>query len=231
MTLQSTSFDFFFESMTTLRITLFEDNKALNRALCHLIESTSDLVVAGSYFNCVDVLRDIAQSNPDVVLMDIDMPEVNGIEGVRAIRRQFPKLRILMQTVFDDDEKIFEAIAAGASGYLLKNTTPENMLNAIREVHAGGAPMSPSIATRVLYMFQNNLMKTSEESQLEEFNLSKREMDVLRCMVSGKPYKIICDELNISYSTVRTHVQNIYDKLHVSSNTEAVSKALKSRLF
>jgi len=214
-----------------IRVTLFEDNRALNRAICHLIENTADLEIAGTFFNCVNVLRDIAQSNPDVVLMDIDMPEVNGIEGVKMIRKQFPSMRILMQTVFDDDEKIFSAIAAGASGYILKNTAPDKMLESIREVHDGGAPMNPSIASRVLYMFQNNLMRPAEASETEEYHLSKREMDVLRCMVDGKPYKLICDELNISYNTVRTHVQKIYDKLHVSSNTEAVSKALKSKLF
>jgi DNA-binding NarL/FixJ family response regulator len=214
-----------------IRVTLFEDNRALNRAICHLIENTADLEIAGTFFNCVNVLRDIAQSNPDVVLMDIDMPEVNGIEGVIMIRKQFPSMRILMQTVFDDDEKIFSAIAAGASGYILKNTAPDKMLESIREVHDGGAPMNPSIASHVLYMFQNNLMRPAEASETEEYHLSKREMDVLRCMVDGKPYKLICDELNISYNTVRTHVQKIYDKLHVSSNTEAVSKALKSKLF
>lgn len=215
----------------SIRVTLFEDNKSLNRALSHLIDSTQVLSLAGAFFNCSNVLKDIAQSNPDVVLMDIDMPEVNGIEGVRIIRKQFPQLRILMQTVFDDDDKIFEAIAAGASGYLLKNTTPDELIRAIEEVFAGGAPMSPAIASRVLFLFQNYAAKPTNLNEVEEFNLSKRETDVLRCMVDGKPYKIICDELNISYNTVRTHVQKIYDKLHVSSNTEAVSKALKARLF
>lgn len=215
----------------SIRVAVFEDNKALNRALCHFLEASDDLELAGSYLNCANVLRDIAQSSPNVVLMDIDMPEVNGIEGVRIIKKQFPAIRILMQTVFDDDDKIFEAIAAGASGYLLKNTTPDSLLQAIREVYDGGAPMSPLVAARVLFMFQQNTTKPTNEKDAEAFNLSKRETDVLRCMVDGKPYKIICDELHISYSTVRTHVQKIYDKLHVSSNTEAVSKALKSKLF
>jgi DNA-binding NarL/FixJ family response regulator len=214
-----------------IRVTLFEDNKALSRALTHLIESSEDCCVAGVFHNCANVLRDIAQTNPDVVLMDIDMPEVNGIEGVKMIKKQFPNMRILMQTVFDDDEKIFESIAAGASGYILKNIAPENILQAIREVHAGGAPMTPSIAARVLVMFQDGVSRRAESTGIEEYHLSKRELDVLRCMVNGMPYKNICDELHISYNTVRTHVQNIYDKLHVSSNTEAVSKALRTKLF
>lgn len=217
--------------MMKIRVTLFEDNKGLCRALTHLIESSDDMMVSGVFYNCAHVLRDIAQSNPDVVLMDIDMPEVNGIEGVKMIRKQFPGMRILMQTVFDDDEKIFESIAAGASGYILKNIAPENMLQSIREVHAGGAPMTPSVAAKVLVMFQNNALKIGDQPNHEDFNLSKREMDVLRCMVEGMPYKNICDELNVSYNTVRSHVQKIYDKLHVSSNTEAVSKALKTKLF
>lgn len=212
-----------------IRVTFFEDNAALSRALCQMISDSDELELAGAFQNGNNVLRDIAKSNPDVVLMDIDMPGVNGIEAVKIIRQHFPDLRILMQTVFDDDDKIFESILAGASGYILKKNAPKIIIESIIDVYKGGAPMSPAIATRVLHLFQNHVSRPSDTSD-EEYNLTPREKDVLRCMVAGKPYKIISDELNITYNTIRTHVKKIYDKLHVSSNTEAVSKAIRQKL-
>lgn len=215
----------------SIRVTLFEDNQALNRALSQLIESSDSLVLAGAFSNCSNVLQDIVATSPQVVLMDIEMPEVNGIEGVRTIRKHFPNLKIIMQTVFDNDERIFEALLAGASGYLLKSIKPEEILSAIHDVHDGGAPMSPAVATKVIKMFQSHTRMPDNTTPASDYQLSKREKDVLRCMSEGKPYKIICDELNISYNTVRTHVQSIYDKLHVHGMTEAVAKAIQERLF
>lgn len=212
-----------------IRVTFFEDNAALSRALCQMISDSDELELAGSFQNGNNVLRDIAKSVPDVVLMDIDMPGVNGIEAVKIIRQHFPNLRILMQTVFDDDDKIFESILAGASGYILKRNAPKIIIESIIDVYNGGAPMSPAIANRVLHLFQNHVTRPNNVSD-EEYNLTPREKDVLRCMVAGKPYKIISDELNITYNTIRTHVKKIYDKLHVSSNTEAVSKAIRQNL-
>ena len=211
-----------------IRVCIFEDNPKMNKALAQLVDSASGLELAGTFTDGKDVLRNVTQSDPDVVLMDIDMPEVNGIEAVKMIRKHFPKLRILMQTVFEDDDKVFESLVAGASGYVLKNMPSDKMVEAIVEVHNGGAPMSPSIASRVLNLFQHYVRKPEKET--EEYNLSQREKEVLSCMVDGKPYKVICDELSITYSTVRSHVQKIYEKLHVSNNTEAVSKALKQKL-
>ena len=215
----------------SIRITLFEDNSSLNKALSQLVESSESLVLAGAFVNCSNVLHDIVSTAPDVVLMDIEMPEVNGIEGVRMIRKHFPELKIIMQTVFDNDERIFEALLAGASGYLLKSIKPEEIISAIHDVHDGGAPMSPAVASKVIKMFQNHTRLPDTAIQSADYQLSKREKDVLRCMSEGKPYKIICDELNISYNTVRTHVQSIYDKLHVHGMTEAVAKAIQERLF
>lgn len=214
----------------SIRVTIFEDNIALNRALKQMLSDADEIELADAFFNCNNVLHDIAKSNPDVVLMDINMPGINGIEAVKIIRKQFPKLRILMQTVFDDDDNIFESIVAGASGYILKKNLSRVMIDAIVEVYNGGAPMSPAIASRVLSLFQNHVSK-NEETQNQDYNISNREKDILRCMIDGKPYKQICDELNISYNTVRTHVKKIYEKLHVSSNTEAVSKAIRQKLI
>ncbi len=211
-----------------IRVCIFEDNPGMNRALSQLVENDPGLELAGSYDDARDALRHVTTCNPDVVLMDIDMPEVNGIEAVKTLRKHFPKLRILMQTVFEDDDKVFESLVSGASGYILKNMPADLMVESIHEANNGGAPMSPSIASRVLHLFQHYARKP--EAGGEDYNLSKRELDVLRCMVDGKPYKVICDELSISYSTVRSHVQRIYEKLHVSSNTEAVSKAVRQKL-
>ncbi len=194
-----------------------------------LIEGTPGFERTGSYESCEDILKKLSSDPPDIILMDIEMPGINGIEGMKQVKKHFPEIKILMQTVFDDDDRIFESIMAGASGYILKNTPPAAMLDAITEAGQGGAPMSPSIASRVLQLFQAHAVRNLPSG--EDYQLSKREKEVLKCLVDGKPYKIICDELCISYATVRTHMRNIYEKLHVCSMTEAVSKALRQGLF
>lgn len=218
-------------SAMSIRVAIFEDNVSLNRALSHMVDSADNLTLAGSFYNCSNVLHDIAVSNPDVVLMDIQMPEVNGVEGVKIIRKQFPKMKILMQTVFDNDQWIFDAIVAGASGYILKGMKPEDIVSAISEAYTGGAPMSPPVANRVFNLFQNHARLPESDATGIDYHLSRREKDVLRCMTEGKPYKIVSDELNISYNTVRSHVQSIYEKLHVQGMTEAVAKAIQEKLF
>lgn len=209
--------------MSGIKVVLFDDNELLRDSIEMLLEDAGDFELAGSYSNCLDVVKNIQQAKPDVVVMDIDMPGMNGIEGVKLIRKNFPTVQILMQTVFDDDEKVFAAIKAGAAGYILKNAEPKYLLEAVREVYNGGAPMTPSIARKVLQQFQ--------EPQKSDFNLSARESEVLGYLVQGLSYKMISDKMNITYDTVRAHMKKIYEKLHVSSMTEAVAKAINQKLF
>lgn len=209
--------------MSGIKIILFDDNDLLRDSIAMLLEDAGDFDLAGSFPNCLDVIKNIQEIKPDVVIMDIDMPGMNGIEGVKLIRKNFPTVQILMQTVFDDDEKVFAAIKAGAAGYILKNAEPKYLLEAVREVYTGGAPMTPSIARKVLQQFQ--------EPQRNDFNLSTRESEVLGYLVQGLSYKMISDKMNITYDTVRAHMKKIYEKLHVSSMTEAVAKAINQKLF
>lgn len=159
--------------------------------------------------------------------MDIQMPGMNGIDGVKAIKTRYPEARILMQTVFEDEDKVFDAICAGASGYILKTASADEMVGAIRSVHAGGSPMTPSIAAKVLARFRANAAPNSSE---EEYNLTQRERDVLGLLVKGLSYKMIADRIGISFHTVDSHIRKIYDKLHVSGMAEAVSKAVRKRI-
>jgi len=191
-----------------------------------LLQDNADFTLAGSFSHCLDVIENIQDTKPDVVIMDIDMPGMNGIEGVKQIRKNFPALQILMLTVFDDDEKVFAAIKAGAGGYILKNAEPTRLLHAISEVYNGGAPMTPNIAKKVLQQFQTFL-----PNEKEEYNLSPREKEVLRWLVDGLSYKMIAGKLNITYDTVRAHMKKIYEKLHVASMTEAVAKAINQNLL
>jgi DNA-binding NarL/FixJ family response regulator len=171
----------------------------------------------------------MGESQPDVVMMDIEMPGVNGIEGVRQIKKNFTKINVLMQTSFEDDDKVFNAICAGASGYILKNTMPARILESIVEVYQGGSPMSPSVARKVLGFLQQPQADFAK-TDVPDYNLSNREKEVLSCLVKGMSYKMIADTCHISYETVRSHMKNIYEKLHVASMTEAVAKAINQRL-
>ena len=209
-----------------IKVAIFDDNDLLRDSISMLLEDDDDFTLVGSFVNCLNVIDDIRSSRPDVVVMDIDMPGLNGIEGVRLITRNFPTVQILMQTVFDDEEKIFSAIKAGARGYILKNTEPAKLLEGIREVYNGGAPMTPSVARKVLLQFQEPANPINDD-----FNLSRRELEVLGLLVQGLSYKMIADRLNITYDTVRAHMKKIYEKLHVSSMTEAVAKAINKKLF
>lgn len=165
------------------------------------------------------------QANPDVVMMDINMPGISGIEAVQMIKEKFPQVNILMQTVFDDNDKIFAAICAGASGYMLKKTPPPKMIEAIRETYLGGAPMTASVAVKVLQMFRQQTA-----GKTEFIDLSDREKEILALLVKGKSYKAIAADCFISIDTVSTHVRHIYEKLHVHSKSEAVAKAINQKL-
>lgn len=208
--------------MTQITIVVFDDNKPRRELLELLINSTEGMACKGAFEDCRDVLKRLVDIMPDVVLMDIDMPHVNGIEGLKAIRKQFPQIKVLMQTIFEDEEKIFDAICEGADGYILKKTTPDKLLDAIRDVHAGGAPMTPIVAKQVLLRFSNKPNRT----QKNNFDLTAREQEILKLLVQGLSYKMIAAQCNISYPTVNTHVSHIYEKLHVSSAVEAVTKAM-----
>jgi len=209
-----------------IRVAIFDDYKLLREGLFQLINGTEGLCCAGAFADCNKLLKNIEQSKPDVILMDIQMPGISGIEAVKIIRAHYPSIRILMQTVFEDDDKIFAAICAGASGYILKKTSPSGLLEAIREVHAGGAPLTGSIANRVLQMFQ----KISVPPEQDLVMLSDREKEILTHLVNGVNCKMIGDMCNIAYDTVRFHIKNIYEKLHVHSMSEAVAKAIKQRI-
>jgi len=213
--------------METIKVALFDDNNLLRDSLSMLLEDTDDLQLTGSFAHCRDVIKNIEQTKPDVVIMDIDMPGMNGIEGVKLIRKHFPGVHILMQTVFEDVERVFAAIKAGAGGYILKNAESSALLDAIREVYKGGAPLSPAIAKKVLQHFQED----PTVIQKEDYHLSNREMEVLALLVQGNSYKMIADKLCITYATVRSHMTKIYEKLHVTSMTEAVAKAINQKLL
>jgi len=212
--------------MGDIRVTIFEDNKHLRESLYYLINGTDGFNCVGAYPDCNDLLFHLNKNLPDVVLMDIEMPGINGIEGVKLIRKNFPEIYVLMQTVFYDDENIFNAVCAGASGYILKSTSPANYVEAIRDVKNGGSPMTGSIARRVLELFQKNYAPTINS----DYQLTPKEKEILQQMVQGKSFKMVADVLNITYETVRTHMKSIYHKLHVNSNTEAVSKAIREKI-
>ena len=208
-----------------IRVIIFEDNRNLRESLFNLLESTSGFICAGAFANCERVLQNIEETQPDVILMDIELPVVSGIEAVKIIREKYPDLKILMETIFEEDKKIFQSICNGAQGYILKNTPPDGILNAIREVYEGGAPMTPTIASKVLRLFKSNLSGNDES-----YGLSSREKEILKCLVEGMSYKMIADTCFISADTVNGHIKNIYRKLQVHSKSEAVVKAVKGRL-
>ncbi|MFV0605507.1 MAG: response regulator [Niabella sp.] len=212
---------------TPIRIVVFDDNAYRRESLCLLINSAPNMVCTGVFFDCSNVIADVRRSDPDIVLMDIDMPNVNGIEGVKLIRLNFPKVQVLMQTVFEDDDKIFASICAGASGYILKKSTPTQLLQAIEDVHNGDAAMTASIAKKVLIAFQKNVF--FEDNQ--EISLTPREKEVLAYLVKGFSHKMVASACGLSIHTVNTHIKKIYEKLQVNSVAEAVVKALNQRLI
>lgn len=208
-----------------IKILLYDDNEALRTSMEALLTDDEGLELLALMPNAETVETDIAAMRPDVVLMDIDMPGINGVEAVKKIRKTNERLPVIMLTVFDDNENIFNAICAGASGYILKRYAVEEIPNAIRMVLAGGAPMTGSVARKVLQM-----VPQAKNSEQEKSNLSQKETAILQFLVNGYSYKMIAAELKISIDTVRFHIKKIYDKLHVHSATEAVSKAIKDKL-
>jgi len=207
-----------------IKIAIVEDNNTLRSSLESLFNRTEGMRCVASLNNLLNVISEVGAANPEIILMDIGLPNISGIEGVRTVKTHFPNIQILMFTVFDDDEKIFDAIRAGASGYLLKKTPPAEIIQAVRDLYQGGAPMTSSIARRVIQSFQ-----AAPTTIVEDYRLTVRENEILYSLVDGLSYKKIADKYCVSISTVRTHICNIYSKLHVNSKAEAVARVLGPR--
>jgi DNA-binding NarL/FixJ family response regulator len=212
--------------VAAIGVGIVEDQKPLRDGLATLITGTAGLRVAGLYESMESALAGLASDAPDVLLLDLQLPGMSGLEGVRHVKQKFPGLHVVILTVHDDDRRIFEAICGGACGYLLKDTPPARLLEAVREVHGGGAPMSPEVARKVVTMFQ----RTAPPNR-DEHRLSPRELEVLRTLADGHSYKTAAVALALSEDTIRFHVRNIYEKLHVHSKSEAVLKAFRSGLI
>ncbi len=212
-------------STLDIRVSVFDDNRAVRESLYLLISAAAGFAVAGVYPDCNNLMEHLGRDAADVILMDIDMPGLNGIEATAVIKSHFPDINVLILTSYDDSAKIFDALQSGATGYLLKKTPSAKILEAITEVSQGGAPMNASVARRVLEFF-------SEKKNISEnrYDLSPREKVVLSCLVKGDSYKMIAGNCFISMGTVCTHITNIYKKIHVNSKSEAVAKAIRERL-
>ena len=206
-------------------VVLYEDNLDLRESMSVLLKGSSELELKGAFRNCDMVKVQMAELKPEIVLMDIDMPGTNGIEGLKKIKASFPQIEILMITVFDDNERIFEAICAGASGYILKTESPARIIEAVKELHNGGAPMSPSIARKVLQLFPK------KQNENTDYHLTDREKETLAFLIKGYSYKMIADEMKVTIHTVNAHCKKIYEKLHVHSNTEAIAKAAAEKII
>ncbi|CCH54243.1 Transcriptional regulatory protein degU [Fibrisoma limi BUZ 3] len=212
----------------SVRIAVFDDNKNIRNSIKLLLLTEPTFEVVGIFSDANSCVHDAIKCRPDVILMDIEMPGLDGIGAIKALHKELPSTQILMQTVFEDDDRIFKSICGGASGYILKSHLNTLLVDAIKDLRDGGAPMSPSVARRVLKILQQQ--SPTEQKPAQEYHLTAREKEVLVCIVNGLSYKMIGYKLNISYETVRSHVKKIYEKLHVASLTEVVAKAINQGL-
>ncbi len=211
-----------------IKVAIIEDNNTIREGLAALINGTSGYSCIGSYGDCESFLSKLSAMDIDVVLMDIGLPGMSGIDGIAKAKKIKPELNILMLTVYEDSQSVFKALCAGACGFLVKKTPPSRLLEAIKDAYEGGAPMSSLIARQVINVFRQTQGKSSDE---EETNLSSREIEVLTSLSDGNNYQEIADRLFISVDTVRHHIRNIYRKLHVHSQSEAVAKAIRKGLI
>lgn len=209
-----------------IRVAVVEDQPTLREGFAALIDDTQGYRCTGRYGSAEEALDGIGTSLPDVVLMDIGLPGISGTEAIRRLKERYPELECIVLTVYDDDVRIFEAVCAGATGYLLKKTEPNRLLAGIREARRGGAPMSPEIARRVIRLFRGVRPPTAADH-----DLTPHEMKILKLLVDGHGYRTAAEELGVSVNTVRFHIKQIYSKLQVHSKSEAVSKALRSGLL
>ena len=203
-----------------IRVFIYDDNADRRDSLKALLSLNDEIKWVGEAPNCLSVLNDVENANPDVVLMDINMPEADGIEGLKKIKTTYPEVKVLMQTAYDDSEKIFTSIKCGASGYILKRDKPQRILQAIEEVYEGGAVMNPAIAIKVLDYFKPSEQKSP---------LSPKENEVLALLSEGYSYKMVADKMGVSYTTINTYTKRIYEKLHISSLGEAIAWFYKNK--
>ncbi len=208
-----------------INIAIVDDDEEIRRSICWIINQSPKFYCSATWKNCGEALKNIESDPPNVILMDIGLPDKSGIECVKEIKDLFPGIQILMLTVYSDEEKIFHSIRAGAVGYILKNISSEKLLEAIWDANNGGAPMSGEIARKVLNYFRH-----PKDDNITS-KLSSREVEVLECLIAGHTYKAIAEKLFLSVHTVRFHLHNIYEKLHVKSRSEAVSLTVKNKLF
>jgi DNA-binding NarL/FixJ family response regulator len=207
-----------------IRIVIYDDHQQRCESLNALIMLAGDMQCVGIFHDCRNVVEEMRRLKPDIVLMDISMPEVDGISGVQMIKKEFPGIRIIMQTIFSDEARIFASLQAGAEGYILKDTNAEKIMECIRQVYNGGAFMTPSVALRVIKYFDQS------KTGVEDYKLTQKEKEVLSLLSDGNSYKMVADKLGIAFNTVNAHIRRIYEKLHVHSVGEAVSLALKRKL-
>jgi DNA-binding NarL/FixJ family response regulator len=208
-----------------IKVALIEDQQVLREGLAFLLDGTEGFRCTGSFGSVEQAFRRISDDVPQVVLMDIGLPGMSGIEGIRLLKDRWPELLCITLTVYEDDEKIFDALCAGASGYLLKRTAPARLVESLREVVSGGAPMSPEVASRVISLFKH--IRPPERA---DYHLTPHELRLLKMLVEGHSYKTAAAELGSSINTIGTHMQSIYRKLQVHSKSEAVVKALRNGL-
>jgi DNA-binding NarL/FixJ family response regulator len=211
-----------------INVAIVEDNDTIREGLAVLINGTNGYKCIGSFRDCETFLLKLGTLDANVVLMDIALPGISGIEGIKEAKKIKPDIDILMLTIYEDSEKVFDALCAGACGFLVKKTPPLKLLEAIKEVYEGGSPMSSQIARQVITAFKES---KDVKSQTQEYELSTREKEVINLLAGGNNYQQIANQLFISVDTVRHHIKNIYKKLHVHTQSEAVAKAIRKRII